>query len=182
MRLLLVFWLLGQGVGFAVKAQDLTGQWTGSSIDNVSDRRQKIVLNIAYGDSLFGGVLHYYYPETQYFRNFIVRGQFHSKDSTVSIREDSLEESRNPPAEEQDSGQGPFVLDYKRTGHKEVLEGRTSSITIRLEKKAPPFIPLPPVTLHKKKDSAQLRALQPMLARQTPLIMAVPVPIRLDSV
>ena len=133
MRLLLVLWLLGQGVGFAVKAQDLTGQWTGSSTDNLTEKRQKIVLNIASGDSLFGGVLHYYYPETQYFRNFIVRGQFHSRDSTLSIREDSLEGS-------------PFVLYYKRTNHKEVLEGRTPTLSIRLEKKAPPFIPLPPIT------------------------------------
>ena len=152
-----------------MKAQDLTGQWTGSSTDNLTEKRQKIVLNIASGDSLFGGVLHYYYPETQYFRNFIVRGQFHSKDSTLSIREDSLEGS-------------PFVLYYKRTNHKEVLEGSTSTLSIRLEKKSPPFIPLPPITTHKKKDSAQLRQLAPMLARQTPLIMAIPVPVRQDSV
>lgn len=192
MRLLLVMILLGQVDGWAVKAQDLTGQWTGSSTDNISGRKQKIVLNIASGDSIYGGVLHSYYPEIQYFRNFIVRGEFHSKDSTLSIRQDS---SLEPIVNEAEQGEsGPYILYYSHTGHKEILEGhwqrgpsvdpndKGRELTIRLEKKAPPFIPAPLVDLHKKKDSAQLKLLQPMLARQTPLIMAIPVPVKLDSI
>lgn len=163
MRFLAVFFLLTVAE-FAAKAQDLTGQWTGTSTNSLSNDKQKIVLNIAAGDSVFAGVLHAYYPETQFFRNFIIRGQFHHKDSTVSIREDT-----------------PYILYYKRIGHREVLEGH-GAFNIRLEKKANPFIPLPPVAIHKKKDSAQSRQLIAMEARQTPLIMAIPIPVTLDSV
>lgn len=158
----LVLLFLLPGAEFAAKAQDLTGQWTGASTNSLSEKKQKIVLNIASGDSIFAGVLHWYYPEIQYFRNFIVRGQFHSKDSTVSIREDSLGD-REP---EEEAGKGPYILYYKRSGHKEVLEGHWSvpaglrtgnvaepgeTLTIRLEKKAPAFIPLPPLPPHKKR-------------------------------
>jgi len=187
------------GAEYAAKAQDLTGQWTGVSTNSLSDKKQKIVLNIASGDSLFAGVIHWYYPETQYFRNFIVRGQFHSKDSTVSIREDSLIDDAS---EAEENGKGPYILYYKRVNHKEVLEGHWKDVrpavrqaqidgdnnpaggemTIRLEKKAPPFIPIPPITTHKHKDSAQTRELTAMQARETPLITAIPVSIKLDSV
>src|SRR5579859_2935128 len=207
MRVLVILLAL-QGAVFMAKAQDLTGQWTGVSTDNISEIKHKIVLNIASGDSLFGGVLHWYYPATQFFRNFIVRGQFHSKDSTLSIREDSLDNS-NPAsnandtekageAEEAGGAGGPYVLYYKRSGHKEVLEGHWTRVDlhgearsgdtakqvihIRLEKKAPPFIPVPPLNSHKKKDSVRSRETETMLGRQTPLVMAIPVPVRQDSV
>jgi hypothetical protein len=48
---------------------------------------------------------------------------------------------------------------------------KATGLTIRLEKKAPPFIPLP-VAAHKKKDSAQLKALQD---RQTPVVATIPI-------
>jgi hypothetical protein len=183
------------GAEFAANAQDLTGQWTGASTNSLSEKKQKIVLNIASGDSVFAGVLHWYYPETQYFRNFIVRGQFHAKDSTLSIREDSLADRESEEGAE--AGKGPYILYYRRSGHKEVLEGHWilpasakpgnsdepgQTLTIRLEKKAPAFIPLPPFPPHKKKDSAQQKQLTALNARETPLIMAVPVPVRQDSV
>lgn len=209
MRFLFVLGILFflPGAEFAAKAQDLTGQWTGASTNSLSEKKQKIVLNIASGDSIFAGVLHWYYPETQYFRNFIVRGQFHAKDSTLSIREDSLADRESE--EDAEAGKGPYILYYRRSGHKEVLEGhwiipasgkpRNSSepgnsnksgnpnesgqtLTIRLEKKAPAFIPLPPFPPHKRKDSTQQKQLTALNARETPLIMAVPVPVRQDSV
>jgi len=189
MRVVLVILLLMQGVEFTAKAQDLTGQWTGVSTDNISEIRHKIVLNIASGDTLFGGVLHWYYPATQFFRNFIVRGQYHAKDSALSIREDSLDNSNVD--NEADGAGGPYVLYYKRSGHKEVLEGhwtRTNLhsgdevVHIRLEKKAPTFIPVPPQNAHKKKDSVRSKEAEVMLGRQTPLVMAIPVPIKQDSV
>jgi len=166
---------------FAAKAQDLTGQWTGTSNNSLSDNKQKIVLNIATDDSVFAGVLHAYFPETRLFRNFIIRGQFHHKDSTVSIREDNRDDSVNDssPDDQPENDNSPYILYYKRVGHREVLEGH-GAFAIHLEKKATPFIPLPPVT--RKKDSAKSKELIAMDARQTPLIMAIPVPFRLDSV
>src|ERR1700754_11336 len=88
MRSLLAILLLLSGYG-NLKAQDLTGQWTGTATDGKSDKKQKLVLSITEGDSAFGGVLHWYSPETQYIRHIIVSGRFYGKDSILTIREDS---------------------------------------------------------------------------------------------
>jgi len=166
-------------MGGGLRAQDLTGQWTGTASDNGSDTRQKIVLTITEGDSAVAGVLHWYFPETQYIRHFIISGRFYGKDSVLTIREDSA-----MAAAMGDSGRGSgfHVLYYRRTpGRRDALEGQWESmatpqgdkpaaLAIRLEKKAPPFIPI--VIPRKKKDSAQLKALQD---RQTPVIATIPV-------
>jgi hypothetical protein len=178
--LLAVLLLLSSVMGGGLRAQDLTGQWTGSATDNGSDTRQKMVLTITEGDSAVAGVLHWYFPETQYIRHIIISGRFYGKDSVLTIREDSA-----MAAAMGDSGRGSgfHVLYYRRTpGHRDVLEGhwesaaapqgeQAAALAIRLEKKAPPFIPIviPP---RKKKDSAQLKALQ---GRETPVIATIPV-------
>ncbi len=202
MRFLLVIfcWI---GLGSALKAQDLRGQWTGGSTGNLSDKKQKLVLNIASGDSLFGGVLHWYFPETQTIRHFFISGLYHAKDSILFLLQNgatssqagypakSSEEAASPGDSAADLGRGIFVLHYKRIAHKEVLEGHWrdpdrnneepgGGLTIRLEKKGPPFIPLPPVT-HKKKDSAQQRQYAELLGRESPLVATMPVR-RQDSV
>jgi len=177
--LLAVLLLLSSVMGGGLRAQDLTGQWTGTASDNGSDTRQKIVLTITEGDSAVAGVLHWYFPETQYIRHFIISGRFYGKDSVLTIREDSA-----MAAAMGDSGRGSgfHVLYYRRTpGRRDALEGQWESmatpqgdkpaaLAIRLEKKAPPFIPI--VIPRKKKDSAQLKALQD---RQTPVIATIPV-------
>ena len=178
-------------MGGELRAQDLTGQWTGTATDNGSDTRQKIVLTITEGDSAVAGVLHWYFPETQYIRHIIISGRFYGKDSVLTIREDSA-----MAAAMGDSGRGSgfHVLYYRRTpGRRDALEGhwesaagpqyagtpqgaaisqgeKATALAIRLEKKAPPFIPIviPP---RKKKDSAQLKALQ---GRETPVIATIP--------
>jgi hypothetical protein len=78
-----------------------------------------------------------------------------------------------------------YFLRYKRGGRQEVLEGRMSrrgklngdgsiSMTIRLEKKAPPFIPF--IALPKKKrDSVQQKQYTELLKRETPLMATIPV-------
>ena len=76
MRFLLAVLFLLPVLGSSLIAQDLSGQWTGSSTDNLSDNNQKLVLNIIAGDSLIGGVLHWYFPGTQTIRHYLVRGQF----------------------------------------------------------------------------------------------------------
>ncbi len=174
-------------MGGRLRAQDLTGQWTGTATGDGSDTHQKIVLTITEGDSAVAGVLHWYFPETQYIRHLIISGRFYGKDSVLTIREDS-----SMAAAMGDSGRagsGFHVLYYRRTpGRRDELEGHwenaagpqsatgsgggeVGSMAIRLEKKAPPFIPvvIPP---RKKKDSAQLKALQD---RQTPVIATIPV-------
>jgi hypothetical protein len=177
--LLAILLLLSSVMGGGLRAQDLTGQWTGTATDNGSDTRQKIVLTITEGDSAVAGVLHWYFPETQYIRHFIISGRFYGKDSVLTIREDSA-----MAAAMGDSGRGSgfHVLYYRRTpGRRDALEGQWEStatpqgekpaaLAIRLEKKAPPFIPI--VIPRKKKDSAQLKALQD---RQTPVIATIPV-------
>lgn len=177
--LLAILLLLSSVMGEGLRAQDLTGQWTGTASDNGSDTRQKIVLTITEGDSAVAGVLHWYFPETQYIRHFIISGRFYGKDSVLTIREDSA-----LAAAMGDSGRGSgfHVLYYRRTpGRRDALEGQWESmatpqgekpaaLAIRLEKKAPPFIPI--VIPRKKKDSAQLKALQD---RQTPVIATIPV-------
>lgn len=158
--------------GMGLQAQDLSGQWTGTASDKETE--QKIVLTITEGDSSIAGVLHWYFPETQYIRHIIISGRFYGKDSVLTIREDSADD---PVA-------GFHVLYYRRTpGRRDVLEGHWTSTTgpqaaravnlsIRLEKKAPPFIPVVLPRVHKKKDSAQLKA---ALDRQTIVAATIPV-------
>ena len=80
---------------------------------------------------------------------------------------------------------GFHVLYYRRMpGRRDVLEGhwaavagppsgKATGLAIRLEKKTPPFIPIPSVSpSHKKKDSVQLKAMQD---RQTPVIATIPI-------
>src|SRR6201992_521429 len=81
--------LLSSEPGAGLRAQDLTGQWTGAATDSKSGSKHKLVLSITEGDSSFGGVLHWYSPETQYIRHIIVSGRFYGQDSILTIREDS---------------------------------------------------------------------------------------------
>ena len=170
--LAILLWVLSLGVGRGLQAQDLGGQWTGTASDNGSDTKQKIVLTITESDSAIAGVLHWYSPGTQIIRHLIVSGRFYGRDSVLTIREDSAS----------DAAAGFHVLYYRRTpGRRDILEGRWASIpdpqmgktdnmAIRLEKKAPPFIPF---ALPKKvKDSSQLKAL---LDRETPVVATIPI-------
>lgn len=184
MRSFWVILLLMSGSGGVVRAQDLTGQWTGTATGARPDSKQKLVLSITEGDSAFGGVLHWYSPETQTIRHIIVSGRFYGKDSILTIREDStinIEEGRagGPPG-------GFYILFYRRTaGRRDQLEGHwrgtggwmgtTDELSIRLEKKAPPFIPVL-VTKPKKKDSADSRQVQTLLGRESVVAANIPVP------
>jgi hypothetical protein len=183
MRSLLAILLLSASV-YELRAQDLTGQWTGSATDNLSEKKQKLVLTITEADSAVGGVLHWYFPDNQYISHLIVSGRFYRRDSVLTIREDSIigqgaaagsKDGMTRPSEEATSNQadGFYVLYYRRTtAHKDVLEGhwrnprsshgdKDENLTIRLEKKAPPFIPVPVVAAsRKKKDSAQIKQYQ----------------------
>lgn len=202
MRFVLVICCLMR-LGSVCKAQDLRGQWTGGSTDDLSDKKQKLVLNIASGDSLFGGVLHWYYPETQTIRHFFISGLYHAKDSILFLLENgvtssqagyparSSEDQASPADSSADMGRGIFVLHYKRIAHKELLEGHWrdpgkndeqagGGLTIRLEKKGPPFIPLPPI-IRKKKDSAQQKQYTELLARESPVVATIPIRLQ-DSV
>ena len=68
-----------------------------------------------------------------------------------------------------------YVLYYRRTaGHKDVLEGHWDELTIRLEKKAPPFIPLA-LPIHKKKDSVLSKQDQALQSRESPVAATIPV-------
>jgi hypothetical protein len=136
--------------GFSLYAQDLTGQWTGRSTSKTTDDQQRLVLDISATDSLFGGVMHWYSPETQDFRHCIVSGRFHG-DSLVSLMENNApanpqdnqggqggqrdatglamtlgtdENNGNNENPEEGKGPGLYTLHYKRLGRKEVLEGR----------------------------------------------------------
>lgn len=167
-----------------MRAQDLTGQWTGTATDSKSDRKQKLVLSITEGDSAFGGVLHWYSPETQYIRHIIVSGRFYGKDSILTIREDSAintliqggEAFKERPGV---AGPGFYVLFYRRTaGRRDLLKGHwgfadpaggSGELEIRLEKRAPPFIPLPPFP---KKDTALEKQAQ---ERQSTVAANIPV-------
>src|SRR5580704_14172710 len=140
--LAILLWLLS-GVGQGLQAQDLSGQWTGTATDIGSDTKQKIVLTITESDSAIAGVLHWYSPEAQYIRHLIISGRFYGRDSVLTIREDSAA----------DAVAGFHVLYYRRTpGRRDMLEGhwttasgpqsaKAGNLVIRLEKKAPPFIP-----------------------------------------
>ncbi len=148
--LAILLWLLLLGIRGGLQAQDLSGQWTGTASDNGSDTKQKIVLTITESDSAIAGVLHWYSPETQYIRHLIISGRFYGRDSVLTIREDSAEDA------------GFHVLYYRRMpGRRDVLEGHwatalgpqavmAGNLAIRLEKKAPPFIPF--ALPKKKKD------------------------------
>jgi hypothetical protein len=74
------------------------------------------------------GVLHWYFPETQYIRHIIISGRFYGKDSVLTIREDSAIMA----AAMGDSGRwvsGFHVLYYRRTpGRRDVLEGHWESM------------------------------------------------------
>jgi hypothetical protein len=170
--LAILLWVLSLGIGRGLQAQDLSGQWTGTATDNGSDTKHKIVLTITESDSAIAGVLHWYSPEAQYIRHLIISGRFYGRDSVLTIREDSAD----------DATAGFHVLYYRRSpGRRDRLEGywatasgpqsaKAGNLAIRLEKKAPPFIPF---TLpKKKKDSAQLKAL---LDRETPVVATIPI-------
>src|SRR5258708_3215522 len=181
------FWgilLVISGFGGGARAQDLTGQWTGTATGTTPENKQKLVLSITEGDSAFGGVLHWYSPETQTIRHIIVSGRFYGKDSILTIREDStmnIEEGRagGPPG-------GVYILFYRRTaGRRDQLEGHWGGVggwmgtmeglPIRLEKKAPPFLPLP-VARPKKKDSTDNKQVQTLLGRESVVAANIPVP------
>jgi len=162
--------LLSLGLGRGLQAQDLGGQWTGTASGDGSDTKQKIVLTITESDSAIAGVLHWYSPETQYIRHLIISGHYYGRDSVLTIREDSSVNTAT----------GFHVLYYRRTaGRRDRLEGfwagpsgsqtaKAGNLAIRLEKKAPPFIPF--ALPKKKKDSAQLKTL---LDRETPVIQTI---------
>jgi len=171
------------------KGQDLTGQWTGTATDKTSESKQKLVLSITEGDSAFGGVLHWYSPETRTIRHIIVSGRFYGKDSILTIREDSTRQnvvgyaSGGDPAAKGPPG-GFYVLFYRRTaGRKDMLEGhwqanfqsvmKTGEWTIRMEKKAPAFIPVPMAKL-RKKDSADVRQFQALQSRESVVAARIP--------
>jgi len=211
MRWLLVILLCGWGL--TGQTQDLTGQWTGDVTSSSSDQRQKLVLTITAADSSFGGVLHWYFPESHYIRHLVISGRYYGHDSILTIREDSVTVNRpeggknniiiaglsgeqTPPdgADLQKvMGRPPggfYVLYYKRINHKDILMGhwhrasnsteKLPELSIRLEKKAPPFIPVAIVT-HKKKDSTQQRQMDAFLSRST--IVAANIPVQgIDSI
>ena len=194
MRSLLAILLLLSASVYELRAQDLTGQWTGSATDNLSDKKQKLVLTITEADSAIGGVLHWYFPDNQFISHLIVSGRFYRKDSVLTIREDSVIDRGAAGEPAQDPGGGFYVLYYRRTAaHKDILEGhwrnprsrhgdKDGNLTIRLEKKAPPFIPVAVVSAsRKKKDSAQLKQYLELQDRQS--VVAATIPLRgTDSV
>ena len=187
--------LLSAGAGRGLRAQDLTGQWTGTATDSKSDRKQNLVLSITEGDSSFGGVLHWYSPESQYIRHIIVSGRFYGKDSILTIKEDSTINSaveggdpfRNTglSSAEKVPASGFYILFYRRTaGRRDLLKGhwgftnpqtgKSGDLEIWLEKKAPPFIPLV-VPSHPKKDSTSAKQLQGLHDRQSTVAASIPV-------
>jgi hypothetical protein len=212
MRLELVLLFLLAWGGTALTAQSLKGQWTGGPTGNLPDNKQKAVLNIASEDSLFGGVLHWYDPETQTVRHYLIGGLYHARDSILMVFQEGTTSNRagyptpfsdearaNPPPVaamgavnpfDTSTGKGIFIFHYKHVGHNEVLDGQwwraevggklSQSVTVRLEKKAPPFIPVAPLPRNKK-DSAQQRQYAALSGRETPVVATIPVRM-LDSV
>jgi hypothetical protein len=171
MILLVVLGYMGEA-----KGQDLTGQWTGSAM--AEGQNHKLVLSINEGDSSFAGMLHWYTPETQTIRHIVVSGRFYARDSTLSIREDSGI-AQGPPG-------GFYILFYRRTaGRRDMLEGQWHAgddytgrydLTIRLEKKAPPFIPMPVLKpiIHKK-DSMDANRYPILKGRESVVAAHIPV-------
>jgi hypothetical protein len=220
---ILLLLLLSVG-GEQLRAQDLTGQWTGSATDNLSDKKQKLVLTITENDSSIGGVVHWYFPETQTIHHIIVSGRFYRRDSVLTIVEDSAGSraaaggltvarsareqaegtsgmqtgaagaAKDPVRDGTGANSGFYVLYYRRTaGHKDILEGHwrdprgsragnIGNLAVQLEKKAPPFLPVPVFTpAKKKKDSAQSKQYQELQNRQS--VVAATIPVRgIDSV
>jgi hypothetical protein len=186
MRFVLAILFVLAGFGGEVKGQDLTGQWTGSATDKATEQNHKIILSITEGDSTFGGVLHWYTPETRTIRHIVVSGRFYGRDSTLTIREDSGV-AFNGVAQEGPPG-GFYILFYRRTaGRRDILEGHWHAgdeytgyydLTIRLEKKAPPFIPLPvlkpPVHKHDTLDIGRYPILK---GRESVVVAHIPLPV-----
>lgn len=176
--LLAILLVLLTGFGWEAKGQDLTGQWTGTAVDKASEQDHKLVLSITEGDSAFAGVLHWYTPETRTIRHIVVSGRFYGRDSTVSVREDSGVAKGGPPG-------GFYILFYRRTaGRRDILEGHWHAgdaftgqydLTIRLEKKAPPFIPLPVVKPVHKSDTADTKRYPILQGRQSVVAARIPV-------
>jgi hypothetical protein len=201
MRSLLVILCVVLGLGGEVKGQDLTGQWTGTAM--AEGQNHKLVLSITETDSSFAGVLHWYTPATRTIRHIIVRGRFYAHDSTLTIRWDSTVASNGVATEgvasrgvasrsvatEDASVEGPpggfYSLTYRRTpGRRDRLEGEWHigdeftgrfDLTIRLEKKAPPFIPLPVIKPLHKSDTLDVKRYPILQGRESPVVARIPV-------
>lgn len=201
MRSLLVILCVVLGLGGEVKGQDLTGQWTGTAM--AEGQNHKLVLSITETDSSFAGVLHWYTPATRTIRHIIVRGRFYAHDSTLTIRWDSTVASNGMATEgvasrggasrsvatEDASVEGPpggfYSLTYRRTpGRRDRLEGEWHigdeftgrfDLTIRLEKKAPPFIPLPVIKPLHKSDTLDVKRYPILQGRESPVVARIPV-------
>jgi hypothetical protein len=197
MRVVLVILFVLLGFGCEVKGQDLTGQWTGTAM--AEGQNHKLVLSITEADSSFAGVLHWYTPATRTIRHIIVRGRFYGHDSTLTIRWDSTAASNGAASRDLASGgaatgdaaaEGPpggfYILTYYRTpGRRDRLEGEWHigdeftgrfALTIRLEKKAPPFIPLPVIKppVHKS-DTLDVKRYPILQGRESPVVARIPV-------
>jgi hypothetical protein len=149
---------------------------------------QKLVLSITEGDSAIGGVLHWYSPETQTIRHIIISGRFFGKDSILTIREDSTKSAAtagNGSGGAVQSGPpgGFYILFYRRTaGRRDMLSGTWQAkeaqggLSIHLEKKAPPFIPLPVARkpVHGN-DSADTKRYPILQGRESPVVAHIPV-------
>ena len=195
MRRLLMILMWAGGLALTAGAQDLTGQWTG---DVVNTGRQKLVLNISSGDSSFGGVLHWYFPESHYIRHILISGRFYGKDSILTIREDTASgggpeggpslrgEVSRPPG-------GFYILYYKRVGRRDLLEGhwrnpdknsqaKYTDLSIHLEKKIPPFIPVI-LPAHRKNDSTLQKQYDAFMGRTSVVAANIPMPAHgIDSI
>ena len=175
MRVVLAILCVLAGFGGVVKGQDLTGQWTGSA--TAEGQNHKLVLSITEGDSSFAGVLHWYTPETRTIRHILISGRFYARDSTLSIREDSGV-AQGPPG-------GFYILFFRRTaGRRDMLEGQWHAgddytgrydLTIRLQKKTTPFIPMPVVTPVHKSDTLNVRRYPILQGRESIVAARIPV-------
>jgi hypothetical protein len=164
-----------------VQGQDLTGQWTGSA--TADGQIHKLVLSITEADSSFAGVLHWYTPETRTIRHIVVSGRFYARDSTLTLREDSGVASNS--AEVSRPPGGFYMLIYYRTaGRRDRLEGEWHmgdefigryNLTIRLEKKAPPFIPLPVIKPVHKSDTLDTKRYPILHGRESVVVARIPV-------
>lgn len=190
MRSLLVILLVLLGFCWGVRGQDLTGQWTGSA--TAEGQNHKLVLSITEADSSFAGVLHWYTPETRTIRHIVVSGRFYSRDSTLTLREDSGVTSNSGAAGASPDGAqagrppgGFYLLVYYRTaGRRDRLEGEWHmgdeftgrySLTIHLEKKAPPFIPLPVIKPVHKSDTLDTKRYPILQGRESVVAAKIPV-------
>jgi hypothetical protein len=172
--LIVILWML---LGWEARGQDLTGQWTGSAM--AEGQNHRLVLSITEGDSSFAGMLHWYTPETHTIRHIVISGRFYARDSTLSIREDSGV-AQGPPG-------GFYILFYRRTaGRRDILEGQWHAgddytgrydLTIRLEKKSSPFIPLPVLKpIHNRKiDSSNISHFPILQGRESVVVAHIPV-------